>query len=82
MPRKILGTTKPEEQQKKEFKYDEANLKKAQKYADQFFKDTKDAKLIAPMRLSKIVSDFIKENCDKKLEKEIEYLIFKKWAEN
>jgi hypothetical protein len=82
MPRKILGTTKPEEQQRKEFKYDEANLKKAQKYADAFFNDVQGVKLIAPMHLSKIVSDYIKENCDKKIEKEIEYLIFRKWAEN
>lgn len=82
MARKVLGTTKPEEQQKKEQKYDEKNLQKAKKFADEFFKAEPNAKLIAPMALSKKVSAFISENCDKKLEKEIEYVIFSQWARN
>lgn len=81
MARKILGTTKPEEQQRREAKYDDKNLQKAKKYVDDFFATEPSAKQIAPFALGKKVAIYIKENCDKKLEKEIEYLIFKKWAE-
>lgn len=82
MGRKILGTTKPDEQQKKEAKYDEKNLQKAKKYVDEFFAAEPNAKQIAPFLLGKKIEVFVKENCDKKLENEINYLIFKKWAEN